>query len=193
MNSNQHLFGKFEFQFDAVFYIDDLGSNYMTYLKSKHQDEPLLFLISAKEFRIEPDRISAQMINKTYIHDGAEREVNLSGATKATIVKKLEQLETSYDYALLKTIFDEAFVIVYLELMSDSFHRYLHSKTFIDFIKYKDSNYLNKIGRIPSEMAISGLNRSEPKRTGWRYLRNKLSCLWFDKICTFKFTSSMKA
>jgi hypothetical protein len=86
---------------------------------------------------------SAKTIADTFIKDGSSLEVNIDGFTKSAFLKNLDQISPEYDN--LDTLFDATYKLVFLELKSDSFVRYLDSETFKDFAKKKGHKFMNEL------------------------------------------------
>ncbi|KAL0480606.1 Rgs3 [Acrasis kona] len=141
---------QYEVQFESIFQYKDLHDNYHSYLKTSHQQEPLLFLTAVKEFKLLPNEVKAMSILDSFIKEGGKYELNLSNHTKHKLYRTMQSIETSKDCNTLANLFDDTFHLISLELRTDSYNRYLASKFFEELINKKGEDFLKKISTIVS-------------------------------------------
>jgi hypothetical protein len=63
--------------------------DFRAYMKKQYADEQLDFLLACKDFRLLPTRASAEVIARTYIREGADRQVNISAGLRKEIEHRL--------------------------------------------------------------------------------------------------------
>ncbi|KAL0490141.1 regulator of G-protein signaling [Acrasis kona] len=133
----------YEVLFENIFEERGIQENYRRYLDKSYQLEPLLFLLEVRLFRKNPTLQHAKEIINKFIRNNAEYELNLSNNDRLPIIEFGDNATTTPPENLFQPIHN----IVFAELRSDSFHRYLNSEIFKEYINKKGEQYLNSISK----------------------------------------------
>jgi hypothetical protein len=138
----------FEFKFDLVFQNQEAQENLLTYLKLSLSEELLWFIQGVKEFKILTDKKKlhekAQYLLDTFVKEQSPHEINIDQNIRESILTCIHEMNNKNEKIPWNT-FDTAFLMVYRELGSEVFPRYICTKQFQEFVANKGEKFLKMI------------------------------------------------
>ncbi|KAL0484676.1 regulator of G-protein signaling [Acrasis kona] len=140
----------YTFEFDKTFEDDLLSKDFYKYLKANHNNDSYDFLKSTKKYiKLGPEsnKGAALEIVDKFIRHNSPSEINVDFSSRTRIISTIEN-SVSQNIEIPSNVFDSVYFIVYRELRSDAFSRYIRSEVFYDFLQEKSDEYITQIAQF---------------------------------------------